>query len=47
MNGVLGMTSLLCETPLTAEQREYADIIRVSGENLLNVINDILGFFKN
>ncbi|HEY8929978.1 MAG TPA: response regulator, partial [Mucilaginibacter sp.] len=46
MNGVLGMTSLLCETPLNAEQREYADIIRVSGENLLNVINDILDFSK-
>jgi signal transduction histidine kinase/ligand-binding sensor domain-containing protein/CheY-like chemotaxis protein len=46
MNGVLGMTSLLCETPLNVEQREYADIIRVSGENLLNVINDILDFSK-
>ena len=46
MNGVLGMTSLLFETPLTSEQREYADIIRVSGENLLNVINDILDFSK-
>ena len=46
MNGVLGMTSLLCETPLNTEQREYADIIRISGENLLNVINDILDFSK-
>jgi len=46
MNGVLGMTSLLCETPLNTEQREYADIIRVSGESLLNVINDILDFSK-
>lgn len=46
MNGVLGMTTLLCETPLNTEQREYADIIRVSGENLLNVINDILDFSK-
>ncbi|MDB5087547.1 MAG: hypothetical protein JWR09_1541, partial [Mucilaginibacter sp.] len=46
MNGVLGMTSLLCETPLNTEQREYTDIIRVSGENLLNVINDILDFSK-
>jgi signal transduction histidine kinase/ligand-binding sensor domain-containing protein/CheY-like chemotaxis protein len=46
MNGVLGMTSLLFETPLNDEQREYAEIIRVSGENLLNVINDILDFSK-
>lgn len=46
MNGVLGMASLLNETPLNAEQREYADTIRISGENLLNVINDILDFSK-
>jgi signal transduction histidine kinase/ligand-binding sensor domain-containing protein/CheY-like chemotaxis protein len=46
MNGVLGMASLLCETELNQEQREYADIIRVSGASLLNVINDILDFSK-
>jgi len=46
MNGVMGMTTLLLETGLNQEQREYADIIRVSGENLLNVINDILDFSK-
>ncbi|HVS94244.1 MAG TPA: two-component regulator propeller domain-containing protein [Mucilaginibacter sp.] len=46
MNGVMGMASLLCETPLNDEQREYADTIRLSGESLLNVINDILDFSK-
>jgi len=46
MNGVLGMASLLCETQLNEEQREYAETIYSSGEALLNVINDILDFSK-
>lgn len=46
MNGVIGMASLLKETTLNAEQREYADIISTSGENLLSIINDILDFSK-
>jgi signal transduction histidine kinase/CheY-like chemotaxis protein/ligand-binding sensor domain-containing protein len=46
MNGVLGMASLLTETTLSAEQKEYADTIRNSGEALLTVINDILDFSK-
>jgi len=46
MNGVLGMATLLNETTLNAEQKEYADTIKSSGEALLNVINDILDFSK-
>lgn len=46
MNGVLGMSALLAETSLTAEQREYNNIIQNSGEALLTVINDILDFSK-
>ena len=46
MNGVIGMTGLLLDTGLTAEQREYTEIVRTSGEALLTVINDILDFSK-
>lgn len=46
MNGVIGMASLLAETQLNAEQREYNDTIRSCGENLLTVINDVLDFSK-
>jgi signal transduction histidine kinase/CheY-like chemotaxis protein len=46
MNGVLGMTGLLLDTPLTAEQREYAQSVRTSAEGLLGIINDILDFSK-
>ena len=42
MNGVIGMASLLSETELTAEQREYAEVIIQSSENLMTTINDML-----
>ena len=46
LNGVIGMTGLLLDTPLTAEQQQYAEIARGSGETLLALINDILDFSK-
>jgi len=42
MNGMLGMASLLVETPLNGDQREYIDTIRYCGENLLVTVNEIL-----
>ncbi len=46
LNGVIGMASLLSETPLTGQQLKYIETIRTSGEALLSIINDILDFSK-
>jgi PAS domain S-box-containing protein len=46
MNAVIGMTDLLLGTELTGEQREFAEVVRSSGDALLHVIDDILDYSK-
>jgi len=46
LNGVIGMTGLLLDSQLGTQQREYAEIVRSSGESLLALITDILDFSK-
>ena len=46
LNGVVGMTSLLSDTALNSEQKDYVHTMRVSSDQLLGVINDILDFSK-
>ncbi|MCT7979707.1 PAS domain S-box protein [Laspinema olomoucense] len=46
MNGVLGMTELLLRTQLTEQQRDFIQTLKISGENLLTLIDDILDFSK-
>lgn len=46
LNAMIGMTSVLMDTPLTPEQRDFLEIVRNSGDTLLGLINDILDFSK-
>jgi signal transduction histidine kinase/CheY-like chemotaxis protein len=46
LNGVVGMTALLLDTPLTAEQANFARTLRDSAEALLGIVNDVLDFSK-
>src|SRR5262249_42043484 len=46
MNAIIGMTELVLETPLQAEQRESLQLVSKSADSLLEIINDILDFSK-
>jgi signal transduction histidine kinase/CheY-like chemotaxis protein len=46
LNGIIGMTELALDTPLSAEQREYLTMVKSSADSLLAILNDILDFSK-
>ena len=46
INGILGMTEITLTTDLNVEQREYLEIVKISADSLLGVVNQILDFSK-
>ncbi|MFZ0084304.1 MAG: ATP-binding protein [Candidatus Acidiferrales bacterium] len=46
MNGILGMTGLVLDTDVSAEQREYLEMVKTSADSLLGLLSDILDFSK-
>lgn len=46
MHGILGMSELLLDTPLSSEQSDFAEVINDSGQALMSILNDILDFSK-
>ena len=46
VNGIIGMTRLVLETGLTAEQREHLEIVRASADSLLSIVDDVLDLSK-
>jgi signal transduction histidine kinase/HPt (histidine-containing phosphotransfer) domain-containing protein len=46
MNAIIGLTQVALQTELTAEQREYLELVRASGESLLAIVNDVLDISK-
>ena len=47
MNGILGMAQLLQNTRTDPQQQQYLDIIRRSGDLMLKIVNDLLGYFQD